>query len=458
MVESSVSTLIDMTMSSQQEPSWETMQSLADNAVLKDTGRHLSDREVQVLKGCFDNKTYQRIADELYLTHDFINGDIAYKLWKKLSHALGEKVSRRNFRGALGRELERQTARSSQLDIADLEYPEGVMSLKSPFYIERHSERQCYRELLKPGCLIRIRSPKKTGKTSLLKRVLEHAKKQGYQTVHINLETDVDEFRFSNSTDFLRWFCTYINKWLEVECGIEQHWDEESGVKPSCNNYLQALLKIVDKGSNGLVIAIDDLDYILSYPETARDFFTVLRAWNDKTKDSNLWEKLRLILVYSTEIYIPLNIHQSPFNIGKPIDLLDFSQEQVEALAKLHGLDWNADDESKKLMSMVGGHPYLIRKALYYLNSKQNNLEEFLQEAPTCAGIYSGHLRDCLKRLQERPELVQALEKVIESSTPVQLEPMLNFPLVSMGLVRLEGNCVTPSYELYRQYFSVNLT
>jgi len=67
--------------------------------------------------------------------------------------------------------------------------------------------------------------------------------------------------------------------------------------------------------------------------------------------------KLRLIVLHSTEIYIPLKLTESPFNVGLPLQLPYFTEEQILALAQRHGLDWTDSPDAERLMAMVGGHP-----------------------------------------------------------------------------------------------------
>jgi len=126
-------------------------------------------------------------------------------------------------------------------------------------------------------------------------------------------------------------------------------------------------------------------------------------------------------------------------------------------LAQLHGLLWTVA-ETEPLIAMVGGHPYLIRLALYHLARQEITLQQLLQDAPTHAGVYSDHLRRCLGNLKQQPELAALLKQVITAQAPVQLESVAVYHLDSMGLVHLKGNQVTPSCELYRQYFSANLS
>jgi hypothetical protein len=210
-----------------------------------------------------------------------------------------------------------------------------------------------------------------------------------------------------------------------------------------------------------LVLGLDEVDRVFEYPQIADDFFGLLRAWYEEAgygdSNSELWEKLRLVVVHSTEVYVPMNVNQSPFNVGLPIELPEFSQEQVQDLTRRHGLNWNAN-KVKLLMSIVGGHPYLVRVALYHLAQQETTLERFLDIAPTEAGLYGDHLRRHLWNLQQHPKLAVAFAKVVTASEPVELESVQAFKLHSMGLVQLQGNYVTPRFDLYRQYFSMKLS
>ena len=85
------------------------------------------------------------------------------------------------------------------------------------------------------------------------------------------------------------------------------------------------------------------------------------------------------------------------------------------------------------------------------------SLEQFAEIAPTEAGIYGDHLRRHLWNLQQHPELAQAFYQVVCSPQPVELESILAFKLHSLGLVHLQGNEVTPRFELYQNYFGHRL-
>ncbi len=226
------------------------------------------------------------------------------------------------------------------------------------------------------------------------------------------------------------------------------------GAKVSCTTYFEEYL--LSQLDNPLVLCLDDVDLLFPYPEIYEDFFGLLRSWYEKARSRKLWQKLRLFIAHSTDVYIRLNINQSPFNVGLPIELPEFTLEQVQELAKLHELEVNQYIEY--LMSMVGGHPYLLAQAFSYLKNNHNvSLEEILKQAPTDAGIYSNHLREHWLNLQQNPELAIAFKQVVTSNSPVQLEPISAYQLQSMGLLKLLGNQVEPRCNLYRQYFSARI-
>ena len=77
-------------------------------------------------------------------------------------------------------------------------------------------------------------------------------------------------------------------------------------------------------------------------------------ARHEESQERAIWKKLRLLVVYSTEVYIPMNINQSPFNVGLPVDLPEFNQQQVKDLPGGHNFNW-LELDVEKLIAIVGG-------------------------------------------------------------------------------------------------------
>ncbi|BAY88670.1 MULTISPECIES: AAA-like domain-containing protein [unclassified Tolypothrix] len=335
-----------------------------------------------------------------------------------------------------------------------LEQPEGQVSLNSALYIKRPPiENDCYEAILQPGSLIRIKAPRQLGKTSLLTRIIDHAKQNSCQTAYLNFQS-ADAESLSNLDKFLQWFCGSIAEELQLPDQLTEYWQGVLGSKNKSTNYFQRYL--LSSINRPVVLGLDEVDQVFQYPQVATEFFALLRAWHEKSKNDDIWQKLRLVIVHSKEVYIPLNINQSPFNVGLPIDLAEFNQSQVQELVQKHQLNWT-EVEITQLMTMVGGHPYLVRRSLYEIARGRITMSQLLRTAPTEEGMFSDHLRRHLLNLQEDVNLVTAMKKVIANTNPVRLEPALAFKLRSMGLVRLQGNDVIPLCDLYRSYFSERL-
>jgi hypothetical protein len=333
-----------------------------------------------------------------------------------------------------------------------LENLDGSVPLNSPFYIERPPlETTCYQTILKPGALIRIKAPRQMGKTSLMMRILAQGKKQDYQTGFINLWS---RELFKNLDSFLEYFCAEVSLELGIEDKVDQYWNKRYSSQSNCTRYFQSyLLKQLEKP---IVIGLDEVDRIFTYQEIADEFFTMLRSWHEKGKENEQWQKLRLVLAHSQEVYLSLDVNKSPFNVGLPIELNKFNLTQVKDLIQRHHLRFS-DVEIEDLIEMIGGHPYLLRTALYHIATQQLTLKEFFKIAPTEEGLYEEHLLRHLLILEENKQLKSAMLELVNSDQPVSLEPIYAFKLKSMGLVESKGNKLVPLCNLYRLYFSDRL-
>ncbi len=414
----------------------------------------LNDLQELIFKQCWLGQTYQQIASDSGYDHDYIRG-IGSQLWQILSDRLKIKVSKHNFRTVI-REYQSYNnnnviASPTKQSPINLEVPEGAVPLDSPFYIERDPiEKQCYQEVLKPGALILIKAPSLFGKTSLKKRILAKTKQYNYHSIVINFD-QADKSLFKDVNKFLRWFCVNIARQLKLKSSLDDYWDDDFGSKVSCTIYLENY--ILEQVENPLVIALDQVDILFQYSQITTNFFPLLRSWYEEAKDVDIWQKLRLIVIYSTDIYVPLNINQSPFNVGLSFRLPEFSQSQIETLCQLHQFNENQLELINKLTKIIGGNPYLVRLAMYNLKTKQIDDNQLLETAPTLSGIYGNHLRSQWTKLQNFPTLLKALTKIIHSEQSVQIEPITVHKLESMGLVTLHGDLATCSCELYRIFF-----
>lgn len=444
---------LDYKMNIQQEFTWKIAWQMADNLVFQRTGRHLSDLEVIILRGAWHNQTYEKIAEAENYASNYLSKDIGCRLWGDLSAALQEKVSKKNFKSALQREWHNQTYSSPTQSFAtkNLVFPEGSVALNSPFYLTRSPiENICYETIAKPNSLIRIKGTKWIGKTSLINRILQQANFQKQNTVYIDFG-NVEQSIIQNLDKLLRWLCEMVSRQLKLASKVDRYWKTHNlGSSDRCTVYFTEY--ILTKVNSEIVLALDNVDRLFAYQEVAEDLLRMLRGWHERGKVCDFWSRLKLILAHSTEVYIPLDLNQSPLNSGVPILLEEFNCDRVQTLATLYQLNLK-EVEIKRLMSRVGGHPYLIQLAMYQMKTQKFSLEQFLSQVLDKTGIYNNLLHTLMSILYQFPELSIAFHKVIHSPTPISLNPLQIYQLHSLGLIKHHGDLVSPRCKLYRDYF-----
>lgn len=336
-----------------------------------------------------------------------------------------------------------------------LEFPSGQVPLDSPFYIKRSPvEERCYEQIHNPGALIRIKAPRQMGKTSLLSRIIEQSKSQGNCAVILDFQLAAQQI-FVNSDKFLRWFCASVALALNIPNQIDEYWDlaEIVGSSMACKAYFEEyLLPTIEQP---LTLGLDEVDKVFEYPEIYRDFFGLLRALHEEGKRREIWKKLRMVIVHSTEVYVPLDINQSPFNVGLSVELPEFNNQQILDLVQRYQLAWD-ETEVKKLMMLVGGHPFLVRLTLYHIANRNVTLTQILQNPTSSSSIYADHLRRQSLILTQQPELANAMKDVVINNY-AKLPTVTKFKLYSIGLVKLQGDSVLPRCNLYSQYFQIHL-
>jgi AAA-like domain/CHAT domain len=329
-------------------------------------------------------------------------------------------------------------------------------------YLERPEvETKCYETIVGPGGLLRIKGPQKMGKSLLLENVLCHGRRENYQTAKLDLNL-ADSSILKSYKDFLQWLCVDVSESLELEAKIDDYWKEMYGLNKGCTRYFQKyLLPSID---SPLVFAIDNFERLLEYPTIFSEFCGLLRNWYETTKQGdrvgNIWKKMRLVVVHSTEKYPDLDINHSPFNVGVPVELSEFTLQQVETIAKGYELNGKVgEDGVNQIYQLLGGHPFLIQEAFSYLKGEEDvAVDELLNIAATEQGPFSDHLRQQLWSLQHNPMLEDGYRKVVMANEPVQLATEVGFKLHSLGLVKLSGNNCVSSRDLYTRYFSVRLS
>jgi hypothetical protein len=336
--------------------------------------------------------------------------------------------------------------------LAELPAPGGVVKLRDTLYVERDADAQLNHELTKWGTTTTIRASRQMGKTSLLMRGLHQARQSGAKVISLDFQGFGHE-QLVTPDVFLHELAKSICHELRLDdVEVDNLWQGSLGAPNKLTFFLEDA--ILPRFEEPLILAMDEADYLLLHTPFYQDFFGLVRSWHNR-RSREEWEKFNLVLVISTEPYLLIDdVSQSPFNVGLKLELADFSEAQVRDLNRRHGSPV-AEPHLPPFMTLLNGHPYLTRKALYTMVTERVTWPDLLQIAASDQGPFGDHLRRHQWGMQDKPQLREALAQIIRSNRCSDEQAL--FRLLRAGLVKGSGDVYACRCDLYRLYFKEKL-
>jgi len=329
-----------------------------------------------------------------------------------------------------------------------LEAPEGTIAPESPFYIERLADGVAADEQQHAGYTLTIQAPRQMGKSSLLGRVMERAQQAGKRVAFVDFQ-GFGAAELADPNALYYQFCYLVEDALGLDSELDKHWAAPLPPLQKATRFMERrILPLCKVG--GLLLALDEADALLD-AQTSSDFFGMLRSWHNMRALRPAWRQFALAQVISTEPHMLIeNLSQSPFNVGTNLRLEDFTLAESGRVNASHGTPLSAG-ELAQLHELLGGHPYLMRKALYLLSKRRYTLAELLREADSESGPFGDHLRALLARLHARPELSlpAAVRSALRSGVA---ETAQRHRLMAGGVLKESSGRVLPRCPLYGTY------
>jgi hypothetical protein len=330
-----------------------------------------------------------------------------------------------------------------------LEAPGGTVRLKSPFYVERDMDAATKHIVCQDGVTVSLKGSRQTGKSSLLARLYQHARDASHSVLYIDFQR-IDEGQLASLDTLLRHIADLITLKQKPGQGPEPYWKLPLGPNTKLTQFLEQ--EVLPGLAKPIVLLMDEVDRLFSYGYRS-DFFGLLRSWHNSRAIDEIWERMNLVLAFSTEANLLIDDHnQSPFNVGYRFEARDFTAAEVTAENARHGSPVRAN-EMGDFERLLQGHPFLVRSALYEIVSRKWDFATLLSSAHHDDGPFGDHLRRYLLMLTARPELRTAMKDVIRQG---QCDTDSAFyRLRSMGLIvghsRLQAKARCGLYSRYLQ-------
>ena len=330
----------------------------------------------------------------------------------------------------------------------------GAVPPDSPFYIRRGCDDEFLQAIRDNESIILVKGPRQIGKTSLQGQGIKLAKELGWRVAITDFQK-LGSAQLANDDVFLKLLAATLCRQLGYKFDFEGEWMDVFGAGLNMENFLRELL---DSSPEPLVWFMDEVDKVFVAP-LASDFFGLVRSWHNSrsTEAGGPWDKLTVVIGYATEAHLFIqDLNQSPFNVGRRIDIEDFNVQQLVDLNNRYGGPLKSYAEVEQLQELLGGQPFLTRRALDVLARGKMSLVEVVAQADQDDGPFGDHLKRILISVTKFEPVERAMRETLSSGTISETDSF--YRLSASGIVKKsEGGAVVPRCDLYRRYLSAHL-
>ena len=314
-------------------------------------------------------------------------------------------------------------------------------------YMRRPHDEELTRLFQRPGQTVVLRGGRQTGKTSALSRAGGELASQGRHVIWLDFNA-LDTTTLNDSSQFATYFLSACAAQLDLEIP-----PQETGSRSFVSRITDQMGRRILSAFDGPVtLAIDNADRMFESP-FQRDFFAMIRAWHNSrafpSGRSGDWRRLDIAMTVAREPHHFISDpHQSPFNVGAFIRLEDFSPAEVEHLSAMFG---RPVSNTAPLTALLGGHPFLVRRALESAQTGAISEKELLATAVSEYGPFGDHLRHYALLLGLDKDLSRDIDTLLRDRKLDAEEQVIR--LEAAGLIKRDGRNIAVRCRLYEEFF-----
>ncbi len=232
----------------------------------------------------------------------------------------------------------------------------GTVPPGSPSYVERSADRELYEALLASEYCYVLNS-RQMGKSSLAVRTVERLQRAGVRTAFVDL-TKIG----SSSVTEEQWFIGFLSE-LGRGLGLRKEvalFVKDNVSLPPGQRLMTFMQDVVARLGRPVVVMVDEVDAVRSLSFSTDGFFAGLRQLhNGRASDPELRSLTLCLLGAALPMDLIRDPRVTPFNVGKRIELRDFTPDEAAPFANVLGP--GGSTKLPRVLHWTGGHPFLTQ-------------------------------------------------------------------------------------------------
>ncbi|HXB21897.1 MAG TPA: AAA-like domain-containing protein [Candidatus Solibacter sp.] len=236
----------------------------------------------------------------------------------------------------------------------------GTLRSDALSYVDRQADRELYQGLME-GQFCYVLTARQMGKSSLMIRTVARLRKAGIGVAVLDLTA------LGQNLSAEQWYgglLLQLGQRLNLEDELFAFWQAHLSLG-MLQRWMSAVREVILPLYPGkIVIFVDEIDVVRSLPFSVDEFFAGIRECYNARSEHQEMERLSFSLLgVAAPTDLVRDTRMTPFNIGRRIELRDFTEAEAAPLA--NGLGREPDRGAallQRVLYWTGGHPYLTQR------------------------------------------------------------------------------------------------